>query len=201
MVSSILSQKRSKKFDFTKSFFQADDSSKKWSNEFRFFLPNSTKNEIVRSFFGQLKTPKRHFEINLTFKPHATTRPVYFWSCIFQYFRLSYSEYCKHIKITKISGDIVRSDRNLNATTKQLFTPLCAEFADLVSQVRCFHFESEILQIWRIRLCSVLLEIWEALKWCNFNLKKLKIVFVKDFLFGYLNPRYFLNDILKNIWH
>ena len=60
-------------------------------------------------------------------KPRATMAPVYFWNriCNFQYFRLLYSEYCMCIKIRNIFREIVRSDRNLNASNK-FFWPHCA---------------------------------------------------------------------------
>ena len=38
----------------SKRLLVSSDSSKKQTKEFGFFLPNSTKNEFVRSFFGRI---------------------------------------------------------------------------------------------------------------------------------------------------
>ena len=51
-----MSKERSKGQTKSYCFFQADDSSKKRTNEFvLFFFSNSTKNEFVRSFFGRIR--------------------------------------------------------------------------------------------------------------------------------------------------
>ena len=39
----------------SKQLLVSSDSSKKQTNKFGFFLPESTKNEFVRSFFGRIR--------------------------------------------------------------------------------------------------------------------------------------------------